>query len=581
MGKGRGDAVRTLMTFACVAAGVALSSCVSATVLRVPLDSPTIQAGVRAAADGDTVLVAEGTFTGDGNRDIDFLGKAILLTSEHGPGLTIIDCQGNPLDPHRGVCFHLAEDSTSILSGFTIRNGYVTCGGGAILCDGASPIICDNVIVQNRASIGGGVHLTNGASPALLENIVSENRAVLIGGGILCWFGGTPLIAGNTITGNTAEADHGGGIGCGQTSASIIGNTIAENVAYEGAGVCFWGAQSSLLLGNLISGNVGVLGGGMRCHGCSPAVVGNAISGNGADWGGGIYCDDSSSPEILCNTVTGNEASLGAGIFIWASSCPSVRHNTVAANTAFERGGGLYCWRSCAVELSGNTIAANRAWLQGGGIDCFEDVSVAIVNSIFWGDSAGVGSEILVDSTSSIAVTYSDVEGGWPGAFNIDADPRFVLRESRDYRLLWTSPCIDAGHPDSLDPDGTICDMGAHFFDQRDYLTIYVTPHTTDAAPGDSISLTCTIINRHAQQEEVWIVTRVVVPEGDTLLIGEPRHRIVPSGFTGQAVRRCRVPPLAPAGRYECGAVIGMPPSTIYDEDSFALTVVSSPSRRE
>lgn len=563
------------MAFTCIAAIVALGRGVWATVIHVPLDCPTIQAGIRAAADGDTVLVADGTFTGDGNRDIDFLGRGILVTSENGPDFTILDCQGEPFDPHRGVCFHLAEDSSSILSGFTIQNGCVTTGGGAIFCDGASPTIRDNVIVQSRASIGGGIYSTNGASPVLLENVVSENTAVLIGGGILCWFGGTPLIAGNTITGNRADADHGGGIGCGHTSASIIGNTISGNVAYEGAGVCFWGAQSSLLVGNLISGNVGVLGGGMRCHGCSPAVVGNTISGNVADWGGGLYCDDSSSPEILCNTVAGNEASIGAGIFCWASSCPSVRDNTVAANTAFESGGGMYCWRSCTVELSGNTVTANRAWLQGGGIDCFEDVSVVVVNSIFWGDSAGTGFEIHVDPTSSIAVSHSDVEGGWPGAGNMDADPRFVLGERQDYRLLWGSPCIDEGHPDSLDPDGTVRDMGAHSFDQHDYLTIYLTPDATEVSPGDSISLTYTIINRRAQEEGVWIVTGVVVPEGDTLLIGEPRHRIMPSGFTAQGQRRYRVPPLAPPGRYECGAVIGMPPSTIYDEDRFTLTVIS------
>ena len=75
---------------------------INATTIHVPADQPTIQAGIDAAADGDTVLVADGTYTGDGNRDIDFGGKSIVLKSENGPVLTVIDCEGNPGKARRG-----------------------------------------------------------------------------------------------------------------------------------------------------------------------------------------------------------------------------------------------------------------------------------------------------------------------------------------------------------------------------------------------------------------------------------------------------------------------------------------------
>ena len=116
----------------------------------------TIQAGIDAALDGETVFVADGTYMGEGNRDIDFCGKAITVRSEHGAESCIIDCGGSEEEYHRGFCFHSGEDPKSILDGFTIKNGYYRDGGG-IYCDsGSSPIIENNIISNNLASYRGG-----------------------------------------------------------------------------------------------------------------------------------------------------------------------------------------------------------------------------------------------------------------------------------------------------------------------------------------------------------------------------------------------------------------------------------------
>ena len=61
----------------------------NSTILNVPANYATIQDGIDDAVEGDTVLVADGTYTGDGNRDIDFGGKNIVLKSENGPDRTI------------------------------------------------------------------------------------------------------------------------------------------------------------------------------------------------------------------------------------------------------------------------------------------------------------------------------------------------------------------------------------------------------------------------------------------------------------------------------------------------------------
>jgi len=102
------------------------SSLSFAATITVPGDQSTIQAGIDAASDGDTVLVADGTYTGEGNKNLDFKGKAITVKSESGAENCIIDCENDG----QGFYFHSGEGAGSLLSGFTITNGNAVYGGG-------------------------------------------------------------------------------------------------------------------------------------------------------------------------------------------------------------------------------------------------------------------------------------------------------------------------------------------------------------------------------------------------------------------------------------------------------------------
>lgn len=274
-----------------------VASATKAATLHVPSDYDTIQAAIDDASDGDEIVVADGIYIGDGNKNLDFRGKAITVRSENGPDNCIIDCENSG----RGFYFHSGENSASMVKGFTIRNGYVSGewpqdSGGGISCISSSPTITDNIITNNSAIYsGGGIFCFDSSSPEIQSNTITVNSAFL-GGGIYCFNSSSPVIQNNTITGNSADVSHGGGgggISCSESSPTIINNIITGNSASVGGGIDSY-------------------------HYASPTIINNIITNNSAHspgLGGGIFCYDVSVVTIINNTIVGNSASFGSGIF--------------------------------------------------------------------------------------------------------------------------------------------------------------------------------------------------------------------------------------------------------------------------
>jgi len=393
-----------------------------------PADFNNIQAAINDSNDGDTILVADGRYTGEGNRDINFFGKAITVRSENGPQNCIVDSEGAWLDSHRAFYFHCVEGPSSVLDGLTISGGHVyNESGGGILSLSSSPTIRDCIIRNNYAEFamigggfGGGIAL--GDSNSLILNCTVINNGAGAGGGIYCGRG-SPTISNCLISSNGRS-----GIECYQCSAKISRCIIEENS-----------------------------GGGIVCR-ASTEIAFCAITGNYSygSPGGGIACEGNS---IIRNCLISNNAAYYAG------------HST--------SGGGVWCGEHSNPIIINCTIAHNHADGYGGGIGCyFADPTV--INTILWGNSAQYsGPQVSLRHTgwpSSLTISFSNVQGGTEGIYmspecillwgegNIEGDPNFADPNNGNYHLKsqaerwdanegrWTrddvtSPCIDAGDP--------------------------------------------------------------------------------------------------------------------------------------
>jgi len=271
-----------------------------------PADFNNIQAAIDDSNNGDEVVVADGVYTAEGNRDIDFLGKAITVRSENGPENCIIDCQDSPEDQHRGFYFHSWENVNSVVKGFTITNGngpveyipsYPQSVGGAIFCYGSSPTIDNCIIIRNSAWYGGGIYCDiycdSVSSPRIINNTITRNSASS-GGGI---FGGQATIQNCIINGNTAE--WGGGLyGCDGT---IQSNIIIGNSALDGGGGLGW--CNATIRNNTICGNSAEYGGGSRA--CRGTIQNCIFWGNSAN-----ETDDFPTFSCIRNWTGGGEGNI-------------------------------------------------------------------------------------------------------------------------------------------------------------------------------------------------------------------------------------------------------------------------------
>ncbi len=391
---------------------------INASVINIPADQPTIQAGIDSAVDADTVLVQPGTYV----ENVNYNGKnitvaSLFLTTQDTVYIsqTIID--GNNVTSV--VTFESGEDQ-ALLSGFTITNGY-----------------------------GDGL--------PFLEVLMDPEEAIefVKGGGIHCYYSG-PTLSNLVINNNTAR-NVGGGIGI------VSSNPIIENVQIIN--------NSVLDVDAIGGGGIAISSGNPIINNCE--IINNDVGSNQLNMtmGGGIftlpYIGDATIVTISNSTVKGNSAVYGGGLGFFEGAYNMERllifDNTADNGSAICLGdpsGMINNPDTLSAIIVSSTIANN---IGNDGILGESDCNIDIINSILWENGTN---EINVVS-GEVNVLYSDVLGGWTGEGNIDSDPLFIDSINGNYHLTETSPCIDAGDPISpLDPDGTLADIGAFYFNQ-------------------------------------------------------------------------------------------------------------------
>jgi hypothetical protein len=257
-------------------------------------DFVTIQGAIDAVVDGDVIELADGVFVGDGNRDVDFRGKAVTVRSQTGdPELCIIDCQGTVETPHRGFAFVSGEGAGSTLSGVTIMNGFRSDEpGSAIYCLSSSPTISDCVLIRNIGWYtgwgGGGALSCEGSSPAVSRCSFRENEGGYYG--------------------------HGGALSLSNSSSALLECSFFNN--YAGIGGAIWVAGSYPTFTRcLVNENRAHWGGAMALCGSQIVIDSSTMYSNYGGYVNGIW-DWTGSTLTLTNTIiasTNNPISAADG----------------------------------------------------------------------------------------------------------------------------------------------------------------------------------------------------------------------------------------------------------------------------
>ncbi len=362
-------------------------------------DFPTIQAGIDAIDDGDVLELGAGTFTGDGNRDIDFLGKAIVVRSQTGsPETCILDCQGSVAEPHRGFHFRSGEGTGSVLDGVTITGGWAG--------DGAR---------------GAGIRCENASGPIISNCVLSQNR----GAAALC-------------------IDH-GHLQCQDC-------VFEHNAALEGGGVCCEEATLTLTGCRFLQNTADMLGGAVHAHAATIEIVDCEFDQNSAAHGGATDFHFGCTVELRRCRYYGNSAGEAGAVCLFGMCTGLVADCTFADNTAASWGGALSVGKSSICQVRGCTFYGNAA---PSGAVLLSDNQFVMANTVIAFNLQGPGLYEHSNVLLSCCDIFGNEGGDWIGAYagqygtngNIAADPLFCAPEVWDFTLHADSPCAPNSPP--------------------------------------------------------------------------------------------------------------------------------------
>jgi len=396
------------------------------------------------------------------------------------------DLAGNDVDVN-DPCDLLTEPSRA-------ENSYhlVVAGIGADIGADANAVLDGFIITAGNAngqdypnyqSIGGGIHIRWSFRPIeqgpILTNCKFTQNSAKSGGGMFTDHT-TAILTNCTFSENFAI--WGGGIGNdGHPGPKLVNCTLNDNCAsYKGGAIANGESRPTLENCTLIS-NHAQLGGAIYNGEAGTTLTNCTVIGNSAERGGAVFNNDGDVTMTNCVVKENSCTDRGGVVYLSSDDIAWLTNCILTANSAGQ-GGALYIGDDSYAKLTNCTLNGNRATNNGGALYLGVPDSAIVTNCILWlNKPQAIYPELL---GSKIVITYNDVQGGWIGEGNINADPCFAGPNNGDYHLKsqagrwdpliagWikddvTSPCIDAGDPASpigLEPfpNGGIINMGAY-----------------------------------------------------------------------------------------------------------------------
>jgi len=395
-------------------------------------DFSAIQSAIDACAPGDTVLVAPGTYTGSGNRNLDFHGVDLTLLSQAGRDQTIIDCQ----QMGRGIYLHTGESIASTIQGFTVRSAAIEgLNGGGLYCRDSGCTLIQMRFEYCRASHGGGCEFASsnarvqdseylgnaglgtggafsiGYSVVHLENVLLEGNHAGAGGGIRLSFSTLGLNE-CELLGNSCAGDGGALSVQNESEASISSSVFRDNQGSDGGAVALARTPDVEIRDCVFEGNIGTRYGGAIWYESYSNAMRNA-------------------PVIEDCLFLGNTAHGGGAIGLWLNASPRITRCTLVGNSDTGwGGGGISCINASHPWLEQVLIVGN----PGGGIYTWEASQPVLTCSDVWNNPGGNFTGNMVDPTGTNG--------------NLSVDPRFCLglNPADPYSLQAASPCAPAGN---------------------------------------------------------------------------------------------------------------------------------------
>jgi len=424
----------------------------------------------------------------------DTIFRHFILTngsSYYGGGMTLFD-GSSPTIEHcifrenigtiEGGAIHLRENCNPIINNCIFENNIAYGPGGGMFCmENSNPTLTNCTFIGNTAGSGGGMYIEFG-QPSITNCIFSNNACpdgfgggicvvdgILslqdcefvgnvggIGGGVYNQpqYGSFHEVHGCTFENNQAVNEnygHGGGLNHGRGYLNISNSVFINNTASGGGGGISEFASNGMLVRSCeFSGNIAQGGGGIDTGGIGGCtVISSTFNGNHSiSYGGGVQSSSPSLYMINCR-LTNNIADWqgGAILVLYADQQPAMFVNCIMDNNTTHAGATVSIHGTLATEFINTTIIGNSGpgiFVQG-----WEGQYVNVHNSVVWGNEP---ISISIDGKIEVDVRYSDIEGGWTGEGNINADPQ-ILFKNGSVEINASSPCIDSGNDAMLPND--------------------------------------------------------------------------------------------------------------------------------